>query len=216
MEDEEEGAKILRMRLIVQNNRLKEELEHHGYKQSDFARLISMREQDLSGIINLHILPTEDQMISIAIALEKPIDFLFPDVLLESVRKNIFKNRTRLLNGEEVKQISGPPLLLLTSGGIQDVEEGLYLEALDKQLNKAMSCLTHRERRVLELLYGLTGNPPLDLRKTGAEFNVTGERVRQIAAKALHKLRYHKHSRPLREFMPGEQRPFPRKLNTNK
>jgi RNA polymerase sigma factor (sigma-70 family) len=199
MEDEEEGAKILRMRLIVQNNRLKEEMQRLGYTQTQLAELASIRYGILSHIINLHILPTEDQQIAIAIALKEPIDYLFPETLLESVRKKIFQNRTRLLDDEQVKQITGPPLLLLTDGGIQEVEDEVDNELLRTQIDDVMSTLTHREQRVLELRFGLKDGQSQTLEKVGEEFNLTKEGVRRIEAKALTKLRHPFRSKKLNQ-----------------
>ena len=202
MEEEEEGAKILRMRLTVQNNRVKEEIEHSGLTMGALGTLTSIHPVTLSKILNLHILPTEDQMISIAIALKKPIDYLFPETLLESVRKNTFQNRTRLLDDEQVKQITGPPLLLLTDGGIEEAEETTEKDMLAEELKKAFEGLTHREQRILTLRFGLEGESIRTLEEIGREFNVNRERIRQIEQKAMRKLRLPEHADLLKLFLP--------------
>jgi RNA polymerase primary sigma factor len=56
-------------------------------------------------------------------------------------------------------------------------------------LQRILSTLTHRERRVLELRYGLDGEPPRTLDELGRTFNVTRERIRQIENQSLKKLR---------------------------
>jgi RNA polymerase primary sigma factor len=63
-------------------------------------------------------------------------------------------------------------------------------EAMRKeQLRKILSTLSHRERRVLELRYGLDGEHPRTLDEVGRTFNVTRERIRQIENQSLKKLR---------------------------
>jgi RNA polymerase primary sigma factor len=56
-------------------------------------------------------------------------------------------------------------------------------------LKKILSTLSHRERRVLELRYGLGGEHPRTLDEVGRTFNVTRERIRQIENQSLKKLR---------------------------
>ena len=56
-------------------------------------------------------------------------------------------------------------------------------------LSKILSTLSHRERRVLELRYGLDGEHPRTLDEVGRTFNVTRERIRQIENQSLKKLR---------------------------
>ncbi len=55
-------------------------------------------------------------------------------------------------------------------------------------LQEVLACLTHRERRVLELRYGLDGNPPRTLDEVGRAFHVTRERIRQIESQTLKKI----------------------------
>jgi RNA polymerase primary sigma factor len=63
-------------------------------------------------------------------------------------------------------------------------------EAMRKeQLRKILATLSHRERRVLELRYGLDGEHPRTLDEVGRTFNVTRERIRQIENQSLKKLR---------------------------
>ena len=68
-------------------------------------------------------------------------------------------------------------------------------------LEKAMDSLTERERAVLEMRYGLNGEKPQTLEKIGSKMNVTRERIRQIEAKALRKLRHPSRSRKLKDYL---------------
>jgi RNA polymerase primary sigma factor len=65
----------------------------------------------------------------------------------------------------------------------------------------ALSLLTHRERSVLELRFGLEDGRPRTLEEVGREFDVTRERIRQIEAKTLAKLKAYHEVQPLREFL---------------
>jgi DNA-directed RNA polymerase sigma subunit (sigma70/sigma32) len=58
-----------------------------------------------------------------------------------------------------------------------------------KELNKSLNTLTYREKRILELRFGLTDGKPHTLEEIGREFGVTRERIRQIESIALGKLR---------------------------
>jgi RNA polymerase primary sigma factor len=69
----------------------------------------------------------------------------------------------------------------------------------NEALHEALANLSHRERRVLELRYGLRGEYPRTLDQVGNTFNVTRERIRQIESRALIKLRYLHEAQNLRD-----------------
>ena len=64
-----------------------------------------------------------------------------------------------------------------------------------------LSTLSEREARVLELRFGIGDGISHTLEEIGQEFGVTRERIRQIEAKALKKLRHPSHSKKLRDFL---------------
>jgi RNA polymerase primary sigma factor len=76
-------------------------------------------------------------------------------------------------------------------------------EMLREQVQDALAALTDREREVLELRYGLVDGKDHTLEEVGQHFNVTRERIRQIEAKALRKLRHPTRSHQLREYLGG-------------
>ncbi len=72
---------------------------------------------------------------------------------------------------------------------------------LKEQLNEVLYTLTDREQEVLKLRFGLDDGRARTLEEVGKEFNVTRERIRQIEAKALRKLRHPSRSRKLKDFL---------------
>ncbi|MBM3179942.1 MAG: sigma-70 family RNA polymerase sigma factor [Chloroflexi bacterium] len=74
-------------------------------------------------------------------------------------------------------------------------------EIMREQLNHALEALSEREREVLELRFGLKDGNEHTLEEISRYFDVTRERVRQIEAKALRKLRHPAHSRELRDYL---------------
>ena len=74
-------------------------------------------------------------------------------------------------------------------------------QLLKEQLDNALCSLTERERRVLELRFGLDDGRSRTLEEVGAEFGVTRERIRQIEAKALRKLRHPSRAKKLKDYL---------------
>jgi len=75
------------------------------------------------------------------------------------------------------------------------------MSLLKEQLAEVLKTLTPREEKVLSLRFGLEDGNPKTLEEVGKEFNVTRERIRQIEAKALRKLRHPSRSKKLRDFI---------------
>ena len=74
-------------------------------------------------------------------------------------------------------------------------------QLLKEQIDEVLSCLTPREQRVLQLRFGLEDGRSRTLEEVGLEFKVTRERIRQIEAKALRKLRHPSRSRKLKDYL---------------
>ena len=79
--------------------------------------------------------------------------------------------------------------------------EAASFSLLKEQLMEVLDTLTPREKKVLELRFGIVDGRTRTLEEVGKEFNVTRERIRQIEAKALRKLRHHSRSKKLRDFL---------------
>jgi RNA polymerase primary sigma factor len=74
-------------------------------------------------------------------------------------------------------------------------------QLLKEQIGEVLGSLTQREKRVLQLRFGLEDGRARTLEEVGKEFNVTRERIRQIEAKALRKLRHPSRSRKLKDYL---------------
>jgi RNA polymerase primary sigma factor len=85
-------------------------------------------------------------------------------------------------------------------GALAPAEAASHL-LLKEQVAAVLNSLTGRERRVLQLRFGLEDDRARTLEEVGKEFNVTRERIRQIEAKALRKLRHPSRSRKLRDYL---------------
>lgn len=116
----------------------------------------------------------------------------------------------------EILKISQEPVSLETPIGeeedshlgdfIQDENVPVPAEAaastlLKEQLVEVLGTLTEREQKVLRLRFGMDDGRARTLEEVGKEFNVTRERIRQIEAKALRKLRHPSRSRKLRDYL---------------
>ena len=80
-------------------------------------------------------------------------------------------------------------------------EESATVQLLKEQVREILSTLSDRERKILEMRFGLNGTKSHTLEEVGLEFAVTRERIRQIEAKALMKLKKHKDSKKLHEYL---------------
>ena len=89
----------------------------------------------------------------------------------------------------------------LPDDGVPAPAEAASYTILKEEINKVLDTLQERERKVLKLRFGLDDGRPRTLEEVGKEFNVTRERIRQIEAKALRKLRHPSRSKKLKEFI---------------
>ena len=116
----------------------------------------------------------------------------------------------------EIKKISQDPVSLETPIGEEEdshlgdfipdddvpapVDAAAY-SMLKEQLMEVLDTLSDREKKVLMLRFGLEDGRPRTLEEVGKEFNVTRERIRQIEAKALRKLRHPSRSKKLKDYL---------------
>ncbi len=116
----------------------------------------------------------------------------------------------------EIQKISQEPVSLETPVGEEDdshlgdfvqddhmpvPEEVATQKALKAQIEEALNTLSERERKVLQLRFGLIDGKPRTLEEVGAEFHVTRERIRQIEAKSLRRLRQPSKKKMLKDYL---------------
>ena len=117
---------------------------------------------------------------------------------------------------EEIVKVSQLPISLESPiGDEEDSHLGDFIEdrnalppadaalrqLLKEQIAEVLSSLTPREHRIIQLRFGLEDGRSRTLEEVGKEFGVTRERIRQIEAKALRKLRHPSRSRKLRDYL---------------
>ena len=153
-----------------------------------------------------YLTPEESEMIKQSLKDDSPID----PILNRKWKQAVSKIR-------DIMRISMDPMSLETPVGnnedstelgdfIEDesVEEPVNAaskELLREQIRNVLSFLSDREREVLEMRFGLNDGKDHTLEEVGKEFGVTRERIRQIEAKALRKLRHPSRSKSLRDYL---------------
>jgi RNA polymerase primary sigma factor len=116
----------------------------------------------------------------------------------------------------EIQKISQEPVSLETPiGEEEDSQLGDFIEdnqavvppdaasfsMLQEQISQVLDTLAERERKVIELRFGLVDGHPRTLEEVGKEFGVTRERIRQIESKTLAKLRHPSRSSKLKDYL---------------
>ncbi|MFS2291844.1 RNA polymerase sigma factor RpoD [Actinomadura hallensis] len=115
----------------------------------------------------------------------------------------------------EIQRIAQEPVSLQSPIGEEDSDLGDFIEDADAvvpieaaafillqdQLEEILGTLSEREQRIIQLRFGLTDGHPRTLEEVGREFGVTRERIRQIEAKTLAKLRHPSRAQMLREYL---------------
>jgi RNA polymerase primary sigma factor len=135
----------------------------------------------------------EPNIEEIAIAMELPVEKVNEIMKLTRVPVSLEtpvgeEDDSRLGDFIEDKTAMGP-------------SEAATIGLLRGQINEVLAELTDRERRVILLRFGLEDDRARTLEEVGREFNVTRERIRQIEAKALRKLRHPSRSRKLKDYL---------------
>lgn len=101
-------------------------------------------------------------------------------------------------DGEDEDSVLGD---FIEDGDSVTPEESATSQLLKEQVKSVLSSLSDREQKILKMRFGLNGSKSHTLEEVGKEFAVTRERIRQIEAKALAKLRKHKDSKKLHEYI---------------
>lgn len=190
---------------------------HKGYKFSTYAtwwirQAITRAIADQARTIRIpvHMVETINKLIRVSRQLLQELGReATPEEIAEEMEIPVERVR-------EILKISQEPVSLETPIGeeedshlgdfIQDENVPVPADAaaftlLKEQLVEVLSTLTEREQKVLRLRFGLDDGRARTLEEVGKEFNVTRERIRQIEAKALRKLRHPSRSRKLRDYL---------------
>ena len=190
---------------------------HKGYKFSTYAtwwirQAITRAIADQARTIRIpvHMVETINKLIRVSRQL---LQELGREPLPEEIAKELDRPVERV---REILKISQEPVSLETPIGeeedshlgdfIQDDNVPVPAEAaaqtlLKEQLDEVLDTLTEREQKVLRLRFGMNDGRARTLEEVGKEFDVTRERIRQIEAKALRKLRHPSRSRKLRDYL---------------
>ena len=190
---------------------------HKGYKFSTYAtwwirQAITRAIADQARTIRIpvHMVETINKLIRVSRQL---LQELGREPLPEEIAKELDMPVERV---REILKISQEPVSLETPIGeeedshlgdfIQDDNVPVPAEAaaqtlLKEQLDEVLYTLTEREQKVLRLRFGMNDGRARTLEEVGKEFDVTRERIRQIEAKALRKLRHPSRSRKLRDYL---------------
>ena len=112
------------------------------------------------------------------------------------MEKDIFKQRRQMLADMILNNELYVPMKAKEIAMLLDIPK-----AKRSELMEVLDTLTDREQKVLRLRFGLDDGRPRTLEEVGKEFNVTRERIRQIEAKALRKLRNPVRSKRIRDFL---------------
>ncbi len=190
---------------------------HKGYKFSTYAtwwirQAITRAIADQARTIRIpvHMVETINKLIRVSRQL---LQELGREPLPEEIAKELDMPVDRV---REILKISQEPVSLETPIGeeedshlgdfIQDDNVPVPAEAaaqtlLKEQLDKVLDTLTDREQKVLRLRFGMNDGRARTLEEVGKEFDVTRERIRQIEAKALRKLRHPSRSRQLKDYL---------------
>ncbi len=166
--------------------------------------------------IPVHMVETINRLIRVSRQL---LQTLGREPTVEEIAAEMSKGQEVVVTPEKVREIikvSQEPVSLETPiGEEEDSHLGDFIEdrgalapaeaashqLLKEQVEAVLDSLTGRERRVLQLRFGLEDGRARTLEEVGKEFNVTRERIRQIEAKALRKLRHPSRSRKLKDYL---------------
>ena len=200
-QEEDESVNLVRLRLITHNARLIDARKDRAMTAEAMAQTAQISRDRLRRIENLKVIPTEEELCKIACILEKPIDYLFPEALLDAVKAGVFSRREVELAVPEVISLTEAQRLRLTYDGEATLIEQVSRTMLAEQITEVLETLTPKERKVIRLRFGLEDGCSRNLEEVGKEFGGTRARIRQIEGKALRKLRHPCHSRKLMAYL---------------
>jgi len=182
------------------NKSLKDAMASAGVGNMEMARAVGTNPGIISMIANFKHNPTEEQKLKMAIALNVTEDTIFPEGYDAMYRRIAPIKRDAWVEVDTLRLDTPTTLQLEDPNATDEVVGGVENALLRDYIRKMLPSLVERERAILTMRFGLDGGDAYDLESVGAQFNVTRERVRQIEAKALEKLRLHENAKDLVDF----------------
>lgn len=205
-----DGINPLRIRFIPCNARLVDARKAKGWNQNVLSRLTGIQQHRISQIETLRVEPHDDEKGELADALECDCSYLFPIKLMELIRSGVIPEKRLAEFGEEkIIRLTAARVGLLqeASPDLEEVDRNVDNKLLKEQVRTILETLHPREQRVLILRYGLDDGNARTYEEVGIVLGVTRERIRQIEAKALQKLRHPSRSKQLGAWEHEEREP---------
>jgi len=193
-------AKDFRVEVKVKNNKLLEQIEKAGFESlADFSRKTGISQGLIGDYVNMResALANNGQyrstVLKISEALKCMPEDLFPAAQmtqkLETNKQHFTANESELFD-----------LTSSLRSAAMSPERRLIHEDANRVVKQVLLTLTPREQRILDLRFGLTSGEEQTLDQVADQFGVGRERVRQMQAKAMRKMKHPKRSRELREY----------------
>ncbi len=202
--DNFEGTFPIRLELRIKNSLLVKARENLGYTQKKAAQEIGISPQSLSGYESMKRYPSIETKKKICDYYRNMGSFLFEDdVFPEQLQlvqnhppkyvKEAYIRKNEFIIDSDIDPDSLPSPVI-------NQETGCYNKDLLEQTRRVLVTLTPREEKVLRMRFGI-GEGEHSYEEAGYVFSVVKERIRQIEAKALKKLRHTTRSRKLKKFI---------------
>ena len=195
------------LQIKIRNNYLLKAMRGAGCQTAiDLSRLTGVSSTAIYGLLNIKTIPYRKNMfghitgikecvVQIALALNVLPEDLFPPQHLH----------IPLLHNVVESELSLPEIQHFLMGNYLDPEteaiENEHKNLLELAVNEALSILTPREEKVLRMRFGIGEKADHTLEEVSQDFTVTQERIRQIEAKALRKLRHPSRRKQLKELL---------------
>ena len=145
--------------------------------------------------------PTAEEISQrMGLPLERIREIVTVEQLPVSLESHIDENEDNLLDEEGNRSFDKSIIDMIDKNALS-MTDAVAEKFLKEQIEEVLDTLTFRERRVIELRFGLVGGRKLTLEEVGKEFGVTRERIRQIEDKALRRLRHPSRSRKLKDYL---------------
>ncbi len=196
-----------RVEIKVKNNNILKRIEDAGYKTvGEFCRLNQELNKDTSrvgDIINMKISPlgADGNFRPVVYRISEVLDCMPEDLFSDTQMHAAIESNRRTFQVNEAEM----HFMLANSPDQKLLEEIVAEDEKHEAVNEMLETLTPREEKVINLRFGLNGNQEHTLKAVADIFEVGIERIRQIEAKALRKLRHPSRSRNVRDFMDSQE-----------